>query len=160
MLFSSAHFFVCMVRLDKLPPNQITLGQKWKVNEWSCTWWKLCNMWLHTSLVVDWITDFNYLTVHIHPSIPYFEVLPSKGAACISPSLDFSSAMQLALLIWKGGCDDVLVMSLDSRKAYVFPLPFSISLIAMRRSCSANLLVLGEEWVTRSQTTPEEPSLE
>lgn len=149
------------MRLGQLSPNQLAPGQKWKVNAWSRAWWKLCSGWLKTSSVVHWVAVLNYLTFPCSHPCCDFEVFPIKGAVCISLFFDVSSVCDLLCPLERDVREALLVMTLDIKRACVFPLPFSISVISMRRSCPVSLLVVegNECHLEQSQTTPAKSSL-
>ena len=102
--------------------------------------------------LLAWIT---YPCPCSHPCCD-FEVFPMKGAVCIPPIPWCSSVYDLLCPLETDGHEALLVMTLDINRACVFPLPFSISVIFMRRSCPSFSAGGGREWVT-SGAEPNHP---
>lgn len=139
------HFYNC-VSFCKLSPNQMTLEQKQNVSEESWTWWTLCatgvTEFFFSGGLGHWL---EFLTLLLFPSRLWFK-FPHEHC----------------FVHWRVTQEGLLARSLDTKRACVFLLPFSISTIAMRRSCLASQLVVEENrWhVEQSQAPPEKPSLD
>lgn len=117
---------------------------------------------LNTSSVVGWVTGFSYLTLPCsHPCCEFWS-FPIKEEAYFPPFLDFSSATWLALPTWRRQTRKCATYEPRHWEGLCVSLALSVSVLAMRRSCPANLLLVEENegHVEQSQTTPEELSLD